>query len=62
MKVTIIPIGIGAYDTETKELSKGLGYLEVGGRVETIQNTEKSPGDLKRPAVTESRVKTISLC
>ena len=37
MKVTIIPIVIGAFGTVTKGLSKGLEDLEVGGRVETIQ-------------------------
>ena len=37
MKVTIIPIVIGAFDTVTKGLLKGLEDLEVGGRVETIQ-------------------------
>ena len=35
MKVTIIPIVIGAFGTLTKGLLKGL----VGGRVETIQTT-----------------------
>ena len=39
MKVTIIPIVIGAFGTVTKGLLKGLGDLEVGGRVETIQAT-----------------------
>ena len=39
MKVTIIPIVIGAFGTVTKWLSKGLEDLEVGGRVETIQTT-----------------------
>ena len=39
MKVTIIPIVISAFGTVTKGLSKGLGDLEVGGRVETIQTT-----------------------
>ena len=39
MKVTIIPIVIGAFDTVTKGLFKGLKDLGVGGRVETIQNT-----------------------
>ena len=39
MKVTIMPIVIGALDTITKRLLKGLGDLEVGGRVETIQTT-----------------------
>ena len=39
MKVTIIPIMIGAFGTITKGLLKGLEDLEVGGRVKTIQTT-----------------------
>ena len=39
MKVTIIPIVIGAFGTVTNGLLKGLEDLEVGGRVETIQTT-----------------------
>ena len=39
MKVTIIPIVIGAFGTVTKGLSKGLEDLEFGSRVETIQTT-----------------------
>ena len=39
MKVIIIPIVIGAFGTVTKELLKGQGDLDVGGRVETIQTT-----------------------
>ena len=39
MKVTIIPIVIGAFTTVIKVLLKGLEVLEVGGRVETIQKT-----------------------
>ena len=39
MKVTIVPIMIGAFGTVTKGLLKGLEDLEVGGRVETIQTT-----------------------
>ena len=39
MKVTIIPIVIGAFGKVTKGLLKGLEDLEVGGRVETIQTT-----------------------
>ena len=39
MKVTIIPIMIGAFGIVTKGLLKGLEDLEVGGRVETIQST-----------------------
>ena len=33
MKVTIVPIVIGAFGTVTKGLLKGLEDLEVGGRV-----------------------------
>ena len=36
MKVTIIPIVIGAFGTVTKGLLKGLEDLEAGGWVETI--------------------------
>ena len=39
MKVTIIPIVIVAFGTVIKGLLKGLEYLEIGGRVETIQTT-----------------------
>ena len=39
MKVTIIPIVIGAFWTVTKGLLKGQEDLEVGGQVETIQMT-----------------------
>ena len=45
MKVTIVPIVIGALGTITKWLLKDLEDLEVGGRVETIQTT----ASLKRP-------------
>ena len=39
MKVTIVPIVIGALGTITKGFLKGLAELEVGGRVETIPTT-----------------------
>ena len=39
MKVTIIPVVIGAFSTITKGLLKRLEDLEVGGRVETMQTT-----------------------
>ena len=39
MKVMIVSILIGALGTITKGLLKGLGYLEIGGRVETIQTS-----------------------
>ena len=62
MKVTIIPIVIGAFGTVTEGLFKGLKDLERRRRtsgdhpnnyiIEIGQNTEKSPGDLRRLAVT----------
>ena len=73
MKVTIIPIVIGAFGTVSKGLLKGLEDLEVSDRVETIQTTAllktarilrrvlETYGDLRRLAVTQSLVKTISL-
>ena len=65
MKVTIVPIVIGALGTVTKGLLKGLEDLEVGGRVETIEKTafnpETSPGDLRRLAVTQTPVKNHQL-
>ncbi len=39
MKVTIIPIAVGALGTVTKGFLKGLEDIEVGGRVETIQTS-----------------------
>ena len=39
MKVTVIPIVIGALGTVTKELVQGLEDFEIRGRVETIQTT-----------------------
>ena len=39
MKVTIVPIVVGALDTVTIGLLKDLEDLKVGGRVETIQMT-----------------------
>ena len=60
MKVTITPIVIGAFGTVTKGLLKGLEELEVGGPssiAENSQNTKKTPGDLRRLAVTQTPVK-----
>ena len=39
MKVTMIPIVIGALGTNPKGLVKGLENLEIGGQVETTQTT-----------------------
>ena len=62
IKVMVIPIVTGALDTFTKGLIQRLEDLEISGQVETIQtpafiqisqNTEESPGDLRRLAVTQ---------
>ena len=42
MKVTIVPIVIGALGTITKGLLKGLEDLEVGGRVERPESRDES--------------------
>ena len=39
MKVTIVPIVIGALGTITKGLIKGLEDFEIRGRMQTIQTT-----------------------
>ena len=67
MQVTIIPILIGAFGTVTKGLitkwTGGLGSWRTSGDhphyciIENGQNTEKSPGDLRRLAVTQTPVK-----
>ena len=65
MQVTIIPIVIGAFGTVTKGLLKGTGGLgswRTSGDhpnysiIENSQNTEKSPGNLRRLAVTQTPV------
>ena len=69
MKVTIVPVVIGTFGTITKGLLKGLEDLEFGGRLGTIQMTEllrtarilRSPGDLRRLAVTQTPVKNHQL-
>ena len=58
MRVTVIPFAVGTLRTVSKGLEKGLEGLELGGRIETSiikigQNTEKSPGYLRRLAVTQ---------
>ena len=62
MKVTIVPIVIGAFDT----VAKGPGGLESWHTsrdhpnnciIEDGHNNKKSPGDLRRLAVTQTPVK-----
>ena len=66
MKVAIVPIVIGTFGTVTKGLLKGLedsGSWRTSGDhpndsiIEDGQNTEKSPGDLRWLAVTQTPVK-----
>ena len=61
MKVTIVPIVIGALGTITKELLKSLEELEIGRRVETIQTTAflKTARILRR--ILETWVDSLSL-
>ena len=68
--MTIIPIVIGAFGTVTKGFTKGTGGLgswRTGGDhpkdsiITNGQNTEKSPGDLRRLAVTQTPLKNHRL-
>ena len=58
MKVTVIPIVVGALGTIPKELVKGLEDLKIRrdfpyySLIKIGQNTEKIPGDFRRHAVT----------
>ena len=70
MKVTIVPIVIGAFGTITQGLLKGLEDLEVGRRVETIQMTallrtarilRRVLKTMRRIAVTQTPVKNHQL-
>ena len=63
MKVTVIPIIIGALGTVTKRLIQGHNDLEIRGVhpnysiIKIGQNTEKSPGNLRRLAITQTVVR-----
>ena len=67
MNVTITQIVIGALATVTEGLVKGLGNRRTSGDnpnysiTEIGQNTEKSPGNLWRLAVTQTPVKDRQL-
>ena len=69
MELMVIPIIVVAEGTVPKDFEKRLARLEIRGRIETIQtaalvissNTQKSPGDLKRPAVNQTPVKDLQL-
>ena len=63
MKVTIIPIVIGALGTVTKGLVHGLEDLEITGRVETVQTTKllRSARILKRDLETRGDLLPLKL-
>ena len=70
MKVTVMPIFIGALGTNLKRLGKGAKRLrnqKTSGDhpdysiIKIGQNTEKSPGYLRRLAVTQTPVKDHQL-
>ena len=70
IKVTIVPIVIGAFGTIIKRIIKGTGGLGSWrtGRdypndsiTENGQNTAKSPGNLRRLAVTQTLVRNHQL-
>ena len=65
VKVTVIPIVIGALGTVPKVLVKGMELVEIGGRIETIQTSplinEKRLGSLRRVFVTQTPVKNHQL-
>ena len=70
MKVTIIPIVIGAFGTVTKELLKGtwgLGCWRPSGDhpndilIQNVQNTKNRTRDLRRLAVSQTPVKDHQL-
>ena len=63
MKVTLKPLVTGAFDTVRKGLLQGLEDSEIRGTggdypnyciIKIGQNTEKSPGDFKRLAITQT--------
>ena len=63
--VTVIPIVNGALGIISNELVKGMEDLEIRVQVEAIsitkvgQNTEKSPRDFRRLAITQTPEKKI---
>ena len=70
MKVTVIPTVIGALGTVTKRFGTrtgGLGNKRTSGDhpnysiIKIGQKTEKSPGDLKRLALTQTPVENHQL-
>ena len=63
MRVTVIPIEIGALEMVPKGLERGLEELEIEGRIETMQSTAllKSAWILRRVLETWGDLLSISL-
>ena len=61
IRMTVIPIVISALGTIPKGLGERLEELEIRGRIVTGQNTEKSPGDLRRLAVIQTPIRNHQL-
>ena len=69
MKVTVIPIVIGALEMipRLNKRMRGVGNWMTSrdhlnySMVEVSQNTEKSPGDLRRLTITQTQVKDHQL-
>ena len=66
MKVTIIPIEVGAHGTIPKRLVKKLEDFEINTdhsdySIKIDQNTEKSLGDLRRLTVSQTPVRNHQL-
>ena len=55
-KVTVIPTVIGSLGIVTKGFAQVQEDLKIKDRVEIGKNTEKSPGDLRRLALTQTLV------
>ena len=70
MRVTVIPIVVGALRTVPKGLEKGVGIVRNWRKnrdhsdyniIQISQSTEKSPGDLRKLAVSQTPVKAHQL-
>ena len=69
MRVTVVPFVIGVLGTIPQRISKGtrkLGNKRTSGdypddSIKIGQNTKKSPGDLRRLAVTQTPVRNDQL-
>ena len=69
-KITVIPVVVRVLGTVSKSLEKKLKELEICGKIETHPdynivkigwNTEMSPGDPRKLAITQTPVKILQL-